>query len=131
MKLSEITVAARWLVALVLVVVAGAASMWLTVYVSPPKMSGWDRLHVTLPLVSLLGYFIANNRPYFESFRACYYFCLASAATVFLLAVMWLSVPGETVRDFLSIFVSVPAAMALFELFSRLRKSRGTPGLEN
>ena len=128
MKLSDITAAARWLVALMLVVVAGAASMWLTEYVSPPNMSGWDRLHVTLPMLSLLGYFIANNRPFFESFRSCYYFCLASSAVVFLLAFTWLRTWDETGLDFLSIFVSLPASMTLFELLSRTRSAAGKAG---
>ena len=123
MKTVELMAMSRWLVALALVVIGGAASIWFTESISPPKMTGWQRLHVTLPVLTVFGCGLAIKQFYLREFRTKYYFCLASPTACFLLAIAFLRIPGEPFMDFLSIFISLPISMLLIELIFMGKRS--------
>ena len=118
MKASRIIDAARWVGALALVVAAGAASIWLTESVSPAKMTGWQRLHITLPILSVIGCWRAFKGPFVDGFRERFYFCLAGPTVCFSLAIIFLQLPRESFQDYLSIFISLPGSMLLVDFIS-------------
>lgn len=122
MVLRGFLVAARWVLALVSVVVLGAASIWFTESISPAGMTGWERLHFTLPVLMALGCIAAGASMVPGISRAAFYFCLAATGVVFLIAASFLSVANESFQEFLSIFVCLPAALAIIDASAWFRR---------
>jgi hypothetical protein len=122
MKAAKVIATARWFSALALVVAAGAASIWLTESVSPARMTGWQRLHITLPILSVIGSGMAYRGAFASDFREKFYFCLAGPTVCFMLAIIFLQLPRQSFQDYLSIFISLPASMLLVDCISLAKK---------
>ena len=117
---SKIPPCVRWLIAMTVVLSAGVVSIGLTEFISPKQMTGWQRLHITLPVLSSLGYFFAFERPLPVSFRQAFYFCLATTMVAFTMAITLLWIPGQSRISYLTIFSSIAVAPPLIELMQLL-----------
>lgn len=78
----------------------------------PSEMTGWDRLHLVLPLMSSAGLMLLARRTGSLPDRVIFFYLLSQVALLCAIGLL-IKPPTRPVPEILSLFVAVPAGMLL------------------